>query len=186
MNLPNHMGAKKKDDSPSVGYSLNTDIISDMKKKNLLNRINNKFGAAEALASKPAHELHDFNILIPPLSSEGGNHQRVIDEDELNELLNGVQPAWNIPGGGLRETTYVPTSTATGFEDDEEDDDGFRVYDNKARKNKMVTIREEVDEEHKSDNGSDTGYFSASPQKHYDSQDEEEFRKRKQKLYQNH
>jgi len=47
MNLPDNLGTKKnKDSSPGGGYSLNNDIISDMNKKNQLNRINIKFGAA--------------------------------------------------------------------------------------------------------------------------------------------
>jgi len=61
--------------------------------------------------------------------------------------------------GGLRETTYVPTTTS-GFEDDY---DNYKVYDgNVARKNnhKMGTIREEAEEHKSCGGGSDTGYFS--------------------------
>jgi len=39
---------------------LNDEIINDMKKKNLLNRINSKF------SDKPASELHDAKMVIPP------------------------------------------------------------------------------------------------------------------------
>lgn len=47
MNLPDYLGHKKKDDAfGGAGVRLNDDIINDMKKKNLLNRINNKFSQA--------------------------------------------------------------------------------------------------------------------------------------------
>lgn len=55
MNLPDNLGAKKKSDGVSGGpRNLNDEIINDMKKKNLLNRINNKFSQANEVANKPA------------------------------------------------------------------------------------------------------------------------------------
>ena len=63
-----------------------------------------------------------------------------------------------------RETQFIPTSTASGFEDDDEEDDddgGYRVYDNRRGRDKMKTIKEEAEEERKSDAGSDTGYFDS-------------------------
>jgi hypothetical protein len=44
LNLPDNLGGKKKGDGGS-GVRLNEEIISDMNKKNLLNRINNKFSS---------------------------------------------------------------------------------------------------------------------------------------------
>jgi hypothetical protein len=147
-----------------------------MKKKNLLNRINNKFSPSQAheISKQPAADLHNMKLMMPSSQDYGVcGGQRELDDDELNELLNGkdeqiipgaglVQANWNVSGqvstGGLRETTYVPTAT-TGFEDDY---DGYQVqYDNggKKKNNKMGTIREEA-EENKSGGGSDTGYFS--------------------------
>lgn len=133
-------------------------------------------------------------MVLPP--SKG---QRELDEDELNELLNGrdelipgaglVQANWNIResqqlGGGLRETTYVPTTTS-GFEDDY---DNYKVHDNGGvvkNKIKMGTIREEAEEQKSGGGGSDTGYFSHeefNSREHYDSQEEDEFRKRQEQL----
>lgn len=86
-----------------------------------------------------------------------------MNDDEINHLLNCpdmmVQANWNV----TRETQFVPTSTASGFDDEEDDEDengGYRVYDNR-RRDKMKTIKEEADEERKSDAGSDTGYFDS-------------------------
>ena len=54
MDLPDHMENKKKDSGS--GFNLNDEIINEMKKKKLLNRINNKFSD---VSSKPAHELEN-------------------------------------------------------------------------------------------------------------------------------
>lgn len=91
-------------------------------------------------------------------------------------------------GGGLRETTYVPT--ADGFDDYDSEGDQYQVEHirGKKRQPKMGTIREDEGEEAKgSDQGSDTGYDSGNGanifnnrEDGYDSQEEEEFRKRKQ------
>jgi hypothetical protein len=185
LNLPDNLGAKKKDTSSGGGYSLNNDIINDMNKKNQLNRINIKFGAAQQAAQKPAEELHEMKLVVPSGS------QRDMNDEEINDLLNGagdmVQPHWNV--SGLRETQFVPTSTASGFDDDDDDNSGFRVYDNRRRgQDKMKTIKEEVDEERKSDGGSDDeGYFDNSDQKNQDKKySEEEFRKLRARLYDNH
>lgn len=120
MNLPDNLGGKKKGDGGS-GVRLNEEIINDMKKKNLLNRINTKFSPAEQISQKPAHELHGMKLMVPAASNGGG--QRDLDDDELNALLNGgnvVQPGWSI--SGTRETQYVPTATAGGFDDDDDED----------------------------------------------------------------
>ncbi len=72
MNLPDDLSAKKKSQMP--GVSLNDEIINDMKKKNLLNRINSKF------ADKSAAELHDMKLVMP--------QQQEMNDDDINELLN--------------------------------------------------------------------------------------------------
>lgn len=45
-----------------------------------------------------------------------------MDDDEINDLLNGndqniVQPGWNVNGGNIRETMFIPTSSNVGFDD---------------------------------------------------------------------
>lgn len=100
-----------------------------------------------------------------------------IDDDEINELLNNnnfVQANWNVSssnvrssnqglGGGLRETTFVPTcdderkGVISGFEDDYEN---FNVEHQNNRKGKpMGTIREELEESKLSNHDSDQPYF---------------------------
>jgi len=60
MDLPDHMENKKKDSGS--GFNLNNEIINEMNKKKLLNRINNKFSD---VSSKPAHELENLRMVIP-------------------------------------------------------------------------------------------------------------------------
>ena len=110
MNLPDNLDGRKKEGGSSPVVNLNSDIINDMKKKNLLNRLNSKFQAAGEMAQKPAHELHEMKLMVPAEENE----QRHIDDDEFNDLLNEVsskhivQPGWNVSNGtssgGLRET----------------------------------------------------------------------------------
>jgi hypothetical protein len=50
LNLPDNLGAKKKDYGGSSNVNLNDEIINDMKKKNLLSRLNNKLQAGEQLS----------------------------------------------------------------------------------------------------------------------------------------
>ena len=66
MNLPDNLSAKKKDDPfHGFGVNLNDVILSDMKKKNALNRVNSKF-ASEPVSSLPASELDKMRMIVPP------------------------------------------------------------------------------------------------------------------------
>lgn len=119
--------------------------------------------------------------------------QRALNDDEFEDLLNGgsnhssdyVQPTWNISrDGGLRDTQYVPTFEESKRGEDDEDGDGeiFKVHHDQnyrgrgGKRNKMNTIKEEQEEDRKSD-GSDTAYFSPDAdinERDEDSEEEDE------------
>ena len=86
----------------------------------------------------------------------------------------------------MRDTQFVPF-VEDSKDDDEDDDEVFKVHshdNNKHHKrgnNKMNTIREDQDEDRKS-NGSDTAYFSPdhdiNDRDDYDSDEDEVYRER--------
>ena len=99
MNLPDNLGGKKKTQISGLGPSLNDQIFRDMQmKKNIMNNIHQKssFSTPNEISQKPASELHGEKLMVP--------QQLNVDDDEINELLNGanfVQANWNI-GGNVR------------------------------------------------------------------------------------
>lgn len=82
MNLPDNLGGKKKPQMSGLGPSLNDQIFRDMQmKKNIMNNIHQKSTPNE-ISQKPASELHAEKLMVPQQSN--------IDDDEINELMNGA------------------------------------------------------------------------------------------------